>query len=79
MAQPLQFLAWLTFFWLAALIFCSVWSATARWLCEYRRYCRCIRELSGITDRELKDIGITRGDIERIARDNDEWIVAKKA
>ena len=31
------------------------------------RYCRCIRELSGMTDRELKDIGLTRGDIERVA------------
>ncbi len=26
------------------------------------------RELSALTDRELTDIGLTRGDIERVAR-----------
>lgn len=69
MAQPLQFLVWLMLFWLAALIFCSAWSVTALWLHRYRRYRQCIRELGGMTDCELKDIGLTRGDIERVARD----------
>ena len=36
----------------------------------WRRYNAGIRELSRLGDRELADIGITRGDIERIAWDN---------
>lgn len=35
---------------------------------EQRRYRRTINELSALTDRELDDIGLTRGDIENVAR-----------
>ncbi|WP_342362902.1 DUF1127 domain-containing protein [Terrarubrum flagellatum] len=34
---------------------------------EWTRYRRNMRELVGLTDRELDDIGITRADINRIA------------
>jgi uncharacterized protein YjiS (DUF1127 family) len=34
----------------------------------WRRYREAVRELSQLTDRELDDIGIRRGDIESIAR-----------
>ena len=35
---------------------------------EYARYVRTRDELAGLTDRELADIGLVRGDIDRIAR-----------
>jgi len=34
----------------------------------WRRYREAVRELSQLTDRELADIGVRRGDIETIAR-----------
>jgi len=34
----------------------------------WRRYREAARELSQLTDRELADIGVRRGDIEAIAR-----------
>ena len=34
----------------------------------WRRYREAVRELSQLTDRELSDIGIRRGDIEDIVR-----------
>ena len=34
----------------------------------WRRYRDAVRELSQLTDRELSDIGIRRGDIEFIVR-----------
>ena len=34
----------------------------------WRRYRVSVRELSRLTDRELADLGLTRGDIEPIAR-----------
>ena len=34
---------------------------------SWRRYNQSLRELSQLGDRELADIGITRGDIARIA------------
>ena len=34
----------------------------------WRRYREAVRELSQLTDRELADIGIRRGDIDDIAR-----------
>jgi uncharacterized protein YjiS (DUF1127 family) len=37
-------------------------------LTTWRRYRGAIRELSGLSDRDLSDIGIQRGDIETIAR-----------
>ena len=42
----------------------------ARWYREWRRYDQGLNELSGLTDRELADIGISRSDIHRIAWDN---------
>ena len=37
-------------------------------LTTWRRYRSAVRELSQLTDRDLRDIGIWRGDIETIAR-----------
>ena len=44
--------------------------AAASILCfiqHWKRYERVVQELSRLSDRELADIGITRGDIDRIA------------
>ncbi|HEY2136718.1 MAG TPA: DUF1127 domain-containing protein [Xanthobacteraceae bacterium] len=35
----------------------------------WRRYDASLRELSGLGDRELADIGVSRSDIHRIARE----------
>lgn len=35
---------------------------------DWRRYRRTVSELSRMSDRELSDIGIARGDIRQIAR-----------
>jgi uncharacterized protein YjiS (DUF1127 family) len=37
-------------------------------LSAWRRYRVSLRELSRLSDRELADLGIGRGDIERVAR-----------
>ncbi len=37
-------------------------------LAAWRRYRDAVKELSQLTDRELSDIGIRRGDIETIVR-----------
>ena len=37
-------------------------------LAVWRRYRDAVRELSQLSDRELSDIGIRRGDIETIVR-----------
>ena len=37
-------------------------------LAAWRRYRDAVRELSQLSERELSDIGIRRGDIESIAR-----------
>jgi uncharacterized protein YjiS (DUF1127 family) len=37
-------------------------------LTAWRRYREAVRELSQLTDRELSDIGIRRGEIEDVAR-----------
>jgi uncharacterized protein YjiS (DUF1127 family) len=44
--------------------------AIIRFLQIWKRYNASLRELSRLGDRELADIGITRGDIPRIAWDN---------
>ena len=44
-------------------------------LAAWRRYREAVRELSLLSDRELSDIGIRRGDIETIVRES----VAKAA
>jgi uncharacterized protein YjiS (DUF1127 family) len=41
--------------------------AIIRYLQSWHRYGLAIRELSQLNDRELADIGLTRGDIPRIA------------
>ena len=38
------------------------------WLGDHRRYRRTLDELSNLTDRELADIGIRRGEIDLVAR-----------
>ncbi len=37
-------------------------------LAAWRRYREAVRELSQLSDRELSDIGVRRGDIETIVR-----------
>jgi uncharacterized protein YjiS (DUF1127 family) len=37
-------------------------------LASWRRYRDAVRELSQLSDRELNDIGVRRGDIETIVR-----------
>lgn len=37
---------------------------------EWRSYRRTVTELSGLTDRELNDIGISRAEIRAVARGN---------
>ena len=39
---------------------------------SWRRYNASLNELNQLGDRELADIGITRGDIPRVAWDNSE-------
>ena len=39
---------------------------------QWRRYNQSLRELNRLGDRELADIGITRGDIPRVACDSSE-------
>lgn len=39
-------------------------------LAAWRRYRDAVRELSQLTDRELDDIGIRRGDIESVVRES---------
>ena len=41
-----------------------------RFIRQWREFNSALRELSGLSDRELKDIGINRGDIVRIAWHN---------
>ena len=36
---------------------------------RWRSYRRTVNELSGLTTRELNDLGISRHDIRRVARD----------
>ena len=36
---------------------------------EWQRYRRNVRELMSLSDRELDDIGVSRSDIIRVARD----------
>ena len=38
------------------------------WFSKQRRYRQTMNELSMLTERELDDVGLTRGDIELVAR-----------
>ncbi len=46
----------------------SLLQRLASWFAEQRRYRRTLAELSTLTDRELDDIGVDRGDLEFVAR-----------
>lgn len=46
----------------------SLLTRVVTWWNEQRRYRRTLNELSALTDRELNDIGLTRGDIEGVAQ-----------
>ena len=46
----------------------SLFARVAAWLDEQRRYRRTIKELSQLSTRELEDIGLTRADIDGVAR-----------
>lgn len=41
-----------------------------RWIAERRAFNTTYNELSALSDRELDDLGISRGDIVRIANDS---------
>jgi len=43
-------------------------SALGEQTIKWSNYRRVVRELSSLSDAELKDIGLTRGDIEWVAR-----------
>jgi len=43
-------------------------SPIIRFIQHWKRYGRVVQELSRLSDRELADIGITRGDIDPIAK-----------
>ena len=43
-------------------------SPVIRFFQSWKRYGLAVQELSQLSDRELADIGITRGDIDRIAK-----------
>ena len=45
-------------------------------LAAWRRYREAVRELSLLSDRELDDIGLRRGDIEFVVR---RWVMDKAA
>ncbi len=46
----------------------STFKTISEKLSAWRRYREAVRELSQLSDRELSDIGIRRGDIETIVR-----------
>ncbi len=46
--------------------------AITRYLQSWHRYGLAVQELSQLSDRELADIGLTRGDIPRIAWEHAE-------
>lgn len=44
--------------------------ALQRTITEYRQYRNTLRELAALSDRDLNDLGISRYDITRIARES---------
>jgi len=44
-----------------------MFATLVRFINEWKRYNRSLRELSRLGDRELADIGISRSDIHRVA------------
>jgi uncharacterized protein YjiS (DUF1127 family) len=51
-----------------------MFAALVRFIQEWKRYNRSLNELNRLGDRELADIGISRGDIPRLA-----WSAVHKA
>ena len=51
--------------------FLKTWNAAIRRNNEYKQ---TIKELSALTDKELNDIGIARGDIYAVARGDEDMI-----
>ena len=47
-----------------------MFTAIARYFRAWKRYDNAMHELSLLTDRELADIGVSRGDIPRLAREH---------
>jgi uncharacterized protein YjiS (DUF1127 family) len=46
----------------------GLFARVVAWLDEQRRYRRTVNELSQLTARELEDVGITRAEIDGVAR-----------
>ena len=46
----------------------TLWTAIVTWYEQYRIYAKTRDELSVLNNRDLNDIGISRGEIEGIAR-----------
>jgi uncharacterized protein YjiS (DUF1127 family) len=46
----------------------SIVARLVDWIAEHRRYRRTLSELSTLSDRELDDIGLSRGEVEIVAR-----------
>ncbi len=47
-----------------------MFASIVRLFAAWKRYDQAVQELSHLSDRELADIGITRSDIARIAKDH---------
>jgi len=55
-------------------------SHVVRAICAWRRYRRCVHELSKLSDLELTDIGISRSGIMAVAwRSAQDYIAAAKS
>ena len=50
----------------------SILSKISEFMAKYREFNKTFYELSGLSDSQLKDMGIYRGDIPRIAMGNSE-------
>ncbi|MFO1068768.1 MAG: DUF1127 domain-containing protein [Geminicoccaceae bacterium] len=46
----------------------SLFARVLAWLDEQRRYRRTVDELAQLSDRELSDIGLSRAEIDHVAR-----------
>lgn len=51
----------------------AIYGVLSDWYDKKRKQARAYKELNQLTDIELKDIGITRGDISRVARGTYFW------
>lgn len=46
----------------------SLFGRVTAWIEEHRRYRRTVEELAHLTDRELADVGLSRSEIDLVAR-----------